>query len=168
MNHMQNVNSTMRMMWIYKAGISLLCQRGGKPVSRLFCLCKTSPHLAIGSLGVCSVTVLQSVVQRTPVSTADLRGKMLPWSYSDVSTLAPYPWIPGSIMLLEVLSPVVCTIYLTFYKYYSLQLGFPCGSAGKESAFSETWVWFLGREYTLEKGKATHSSILPWRIPWTV
>ena len=32
----------------------------------------------------------------------------------------------------------------------------------------ETWVWSLGREDPLEKGKATHSSILPWRIPWTI
>ena len=32
----------------------------------------------------------------------------------------------------------------------------------------ETWVWSLGWEATLEKGKATHSSILAWRILWTV
>ena len=32
----------------------------------------------------------------------------------------------------------------------------------------KTWVRFLGWEYPLEKGKATHSSILAWRIPWTV
>ena len=31
-----------------------------------------------------------------------------------------------------------------------------------------TWVWFLGWEDPLEKGKATHSSILTWRIPWTI
>ena len=31
----------------------------------------------------------------------------------------------------------------------------------------ETWVRSLGREYPLEKGMATHSSILAWRIPWT-
>ena len=29
----------------------------------------------------------------------------------------------------------------------------------------ETWVQSLGWEDTLEKGKATHSSILTWRIP---
>ena len=29
----------------------------------------------------------------------------------------------------------------------------------------ETWVWSLGSEDPLEKGKATHSSILAWRIP---
>ena len=32
----------------------------------------------------------------------------------------------------------------------------------------ETWVQLLGWEDPLEKGKATHSSILAWRIPWTV
>ena len=88
-------------------------------------------------------------------------------------------------------------------------MGFPCGSAGKESACSagdlglipgswrsagegigyslqyswaslvaqlvknppamwETWVRALGWEDPLEKGKATHSSILSWRIPWTI
>ena len=29
----------------------------------------------------------------------------------------------------------------------------------------ETWVLSLGLEDPLEKGKATHSSILPWRFP---
>ena len=33
-------------------------------------------------------------------------------------------------------------------------------------AMSETWVRSLGWEDPLEKGKATHSSILAWRIPW--
>ena len=31
----------------------------------------------------------------------------------------------------------------------------------------ETWVQSLGREDSLEKGMATHSSTLAWRIPWT-
>ena len=35
-------------------------------------------------------------------------------------------------------------------------------------AMWETWVWSLGWEDPLEKGTATHSSILTWRIPWTV
>ena len=34
-------------------------------------------------------------------------------------------------------------------------------------AMRETWVQPLGREDSLEKGMATHSSILAWRIPWT-
>ena len=35
-------------------------------------------------------------------------------------------------------------------------------------AVQETWVRSLGWEDPLEKEKATHSSILAWRIPWTV
>ena len=31
----------------------------------------------------------------------------------------------------------------------------------------ETWVRSLGQEDPLEKGMATNSSILAWRIPWT-
>ena len=31
----------------------------------------------------------------------------------------------------------------------------------------ETWVQSLGWEDLLEKGMATHSRILVWRIPWT-
>ena len=90
-----------------------------------------------------------------------------------------------------------------------MEIGFPCGSAGKEAACNagdpslipglgrptregidyplqyswaslvaqlvkyppamlETWVRSPGWEDPLEKGKATHCSILAWRIPWTV
>ena len=36
------------------------------------------------------------------------------------------------------------------------------------AAMWDTWVWSLDWEDSLEKGKRTHSSILAWRIPWTV
>ena len=36
-----------------------------------------------------------------------------------------------------------------------------------EPAMQENWVRSLGREDLLEKGMATHSSILAWRIPRT-
>ena len=36
------------------------------------------------------------------------------------------------------------------------------------SAMWKTWVQSLGWEDPLEKGKASHSNILAWRIPWTV
>ena len=35
------------------------------------------------------------------------------------------------------------------------------------SAMQDTWVRSLGWEDPLEKGMATHSSILAWKIPWT-
>jgi len=34
-------------------------------------------------------------------------------------------------------------------------------------AMQEIWIRFLGQEDPLEEGKAIHSSILAWRIPWT-
>ena len=34
-------------------------------------------------------------------------------------------------------------------------------------AMQETQVQYLGQEDPLEKGMATHSRILAWRIPWT-
>ena len=47
-------------------------------------------------------------------------------------------------------------------------MGFPGGSDGKESAaMQETQVQSLGQEDPQEKGIATHSSILVWRIPRT-
>ena len=47
-------------------------------------------------------------------------------------------------------------------------LGFPGGSDGKESACNAgDLVQSLSWEYPLQKGTATYSSILTWRIPWT-
>ena len=38
----------------------------------------------------------------------------------------------------------------------------------KMQGMQETWVQSLGREDPPEEEMATHSSILTWRIPWTV
>ena len=50
-----------------------------------------------------------------------------------------------------------------------ISLGFPVAQLVENPpAMQETPVRFLGQKDPLEKGKATHSSILAWRIPWTV
>ena len=42
------------------------------------------------------------------------------------------------------------------------------GSVSKASAYNAgDPVQSLGREDPLEKERATHSSIFPWKIPWT-
>ena len=47
-------------------------------------------------------------------------------------------------------------------------MGSPVAQTVKNlSVMQETHVRSLGWEDTLEKGMATHSSILAWRIPWT-
>ena len=46
--------------------------------------------------------------------------------------------------------------------------GFPVAQMVKNlPAMLETWVRSLGQKNPLEKGIATHSSILAWKIPWT-
>ena len=48
-------------------------------------------------------------------------------------------------------------------------LGFPCNSADKESTCNAGDLGLIsGLGNPLEKGEATHSSYLAWRIPWTV
>ena len=49
-----------------------------------------------------------------------------------------------------------------FYLHVKVQL------VKKSPAMQESCVQSLGWEDPLEKGKATHSSILAWRILWTV
>ena len=46
-------------------------------------------------------------------------------------------------------------------------MDFPGGSDGKESACNSDLVSVSGSGRSLEKGMATYSSILAWRIPWT-
>jgi len=53
--------------------------------------------------------------------------------------------------------------------FLAKKLGFPGGSAGKESTCNAGDLGSVpGWEDPLEKGTATHSSILAWRSPWTV
>ena len=60
---------------------------------------------------------------------------------------------------------VVCARILVIYSL----LCFPVAQLVKNPpTMRYTWVLSLGLEDPLEKGKAAHSSILVWRIPWTV
>ena len=56
-------------------------------------------------------------------------------------------------------------LHYLLYVQYIASLCFPFGSAGKESVCHSG---DLGCRDPLEKEKATHSSILAWRIPWTI
>ena len=65
-----------------------------------------------------------------------------------------------------------CTFHLSAFFCF---LSFPRASQVAERVKNqpamqeteETWVWSLRQENYLEVGMATHSSILPWKIPWT-
>ena len=54
-----------------------------------------------------------------------------------------------------------------YVHYQPVQGGFSCDSGSKEFACNTgDPVQFLGQEDTREKGMATHSSILVWRVSW--
>ena len=54
--------------------------------------------------------------------------------------------------------------FLTILCYYFILLA---QTVKNLPAMRETRVWSLGQEDPLEKGMATHSNILAWRISWT-
>ena len=55
-----------------------------------------------------------------------------------------------------------------YFLWLKCVTGFSGGSDGKEYApMWEIQVQSLGQEDLLEKGRATHYSILAWKIPWT-
>ena len=51
--------------------------------------------------------------------------------------------------------------------YYCLATSLVTQVVENLPAMRETWVQSLDQEDLLEKGMATHSSILAWEIPWT-
>ena len=64
--------------------------------------------------------------------------------------------------VLSILREIFLFIYLFFMASLVTQL------IKNTHAMWGTWVQSPGWEYPMEKGKATHSSILAWIIPWTV
>ena len=78
------------------------------------------------------------------------------------------PWRSGAVW-----DPPMLHSFLVTAKWFSYMhpWGFPDGQRVKNSPTlqetQETWVRCLGREDSLEKGMATHSSILAWETPWT-
>ena len=62
---------------------------------------------------------------------------------------------------------VLCECSWSLFEVTGFYIGLPRWLSQELPAMWETWVWSLGWEDPLEKGTATHSSILAWRIPWT-
>ena len=61
-----------------------------------------------------------------------------------------------------------CWTHVWLHSWLTISVGFPGGSGVKNPPTKqETGVQSLGQEDPLEKGTATHSSVVPWRIPWT-
>ena len=61
---------------------------------------------------------------------------------------------------------MACTV-IKIFSIYLHMASLIAQSVKSQPAVRETLVRLLGWEDPLEKGEATHSSILAWRIPWT-
>ena len=86
-----------------------------------------------------------------------------------------YGWFPlGSTGLISLLSKWLSRVFssTTIWNTSSLALSLLWASLVAQmrknlAAMWEPWIWSLDWENPLEKGVATHSSTLAWRIPWT-
>ena len=73
----------------------------------------------------------------------------------EVEILSDDPYFPSELLKAQT-------------RNWGFKCQFVAQLAKNPPAMWETWVWSLGWEEPQEKGKATHSSILAWRIPWTI
>ena len=66
---------------------------------------------------------------------------------------------------------IICIFYYLFTYIHTFFIYIHGDSTAKNlpamKKTKDTWIQSLGQEDPLEEDKATNSSILPWRIPWT-
>ena len=68
---------------------------------------------------------------------------------------------------LEPVLFIFCVLFFFFKLLFCIGYSLVAQMVKNSPAMRESWVKSLGWEDPLEKGMATHSSILVWRIPWT-
>ena len=75
--------------------------------------------------------------------------------------------LPGSHMVL-FLCVYLLSVHVSVFRFSSYKDTFPGGSDDKESACNAGDLGSIpGSGRSLEKGMASHSSILAWKVPWT-
>ena len=112
-----------------------------------------------------------------------------PFDYSNFMNIVVFLYAEDLLVVLCICLEVFFPLYSLFLPSYILSINFSffhlrwllkcvvimLGTTSlvaqlvkNPPAMWETWVWSPGWKGPLEKGKATHSSILAWRIPWSV
>ena len=71
------------------------------------------------------------------------------------------------MMDMFIILVVVAVSWCMYVQHYLVWASLVAQRLKHLPAMQETWVWSLGREDSLEKEMAPHSSIVAWRIPWT-
>ena len=79
------------------------------------------------------------------------------------------PWLQAVSQLTATLTLLLQLLWMLSVTHTLLEVILPLVAEAVKNlpAMQETWVQSLCQEDPLEKGMATHSSILAWRIPWT-
>ena len=79
------------------------------------------------------------------------------------------PWTeePGGLQSMEFKSQTELSNICLFLGLYMYMASLVAHTVKNLLIMQETWVRSLGGEDPLEKGMATHSSVLAWKTPWT-
>ena len=88
-----------------------------------------------------------------------------PGTETALPTLKAVSWIAGRSLLLSHQGSPLC--YLTICIWRASQVALVVKNIPTNAGDMRIQAQSLGQEDPLEEGKATHSSILAWRIPWT-
>ena len=101
---------------------------------------------------------------------------LCPWDFLGKDTGVGYPFLLHGIFLTQESNPCLKSPALAGKFFTTAPPGKPqawgilllslVAQTGVKN-LPAMWVWCLGREDPLEKGMATHFSILVWEIPWT-
>ena len=78
-----------------------------------------------------------------------------------------HDWVTFASLTAVFLASSVIPAFLLFNVLGVLRASLVAQMVKNSPAIQETWVPSLGQEEPLEKGMATHSNVLAWKIPWT-
>ena len=78
-----------------------------------------------------------------------------------------HDWVTFASLTAVFLASSVIPAFLLFNVLGVLRASLVAQMVKNSPAMQETWVPSLGQEEPLEKGMATHSNVLAWKIPWT-
>ena len=130
-----------------------------------------------GSPSLLQLTLLGASGSAVPTAALLTLPRTLPWGFTahhdmrncSASRVGAWHAVPLLLLVLRQKPPLqgawVCVTSDPTWMLWASLVG---QRAKNPPAMLETWVRSPGWEDPLEKGKATHSSILAWRIPWTV
>ena len=149
-----------------KGGAKLHKKPGSWNIKRLLLIQENQIFSTFLCMGRCkSLGLWKSFLWKAPQLSGPLSSFSQSWIPSGCTVVGGPRWLSAWWLQHPLFTDMAGDIS---HSHYELARGFPHGSVVKNPPASEgDMVQSLGQEDPLEKGTATHSSILAWRIPWT-